>query len=69
MSEVCEFGNVSGVKRRRRRTGSYYAVPLRRFVILLDRYNARRGTEFSYGQAVEALKNGRIDIDEFRRGR
>lgn len=66
MAKMCEHSGER--KKNRRRQYEYYSIPLRRFVWLLDRYNAFNGTDFSYGQAVQALKDGRIDFNKFKKG-
>lgn len=48
-----------------KRRSSYNTVPLRRFVELVDRYNRRRGTRYTYGQIMLLLESGHIRENEF----
>lgn len=40
-------------------------VPIGEFIMLLERYNRRNGTRYSYGQAVSLLESGMIPRYEF----
>ena len=44
---------------------TYNALPVEKFVKLVDRYNRRYGTRFSYGQIMLKLQNGQILQNEF----
>lgn len=68
MAEVCERSGYRQKTVKKRRITAYNAIPLRKFVWLLDRYNALNGYELSYGQAVQAIADGRIDLRQFKKG-
>ena len=55
-------------KRKRKQSRSYDIISIKRFVSLLDRYNERHNTRYTYGQAMAALAGGIIDSDEFKNG-
>lgn len=55
-------------KQKRKQSRSYDIIPIKRFVSLLDRYNERHNTRYTYGQAMAALTSGIIDSDEFKNG-
>ena len=55
-------------KQKRKPKKSYDIISIKRFVYLLDRYNERHNTRYTYGQAMAALASGIIDSDEFKKG-
>lgn len=52
-------------KPKPRRISLSEGIPLVSFTRALDRYNRRRGTCYSYGQAVLLIDNGTISVKDF----
>ncbi len=50
---------------KRKRVSTYNVMPVRKFVILIDRYNCKHGTMYTYGQVMQHLADGTIDEKEF----
>lgn len=65
-----EAAELDGRKKKQKRKPkqSYDIISIKRFVSLLDRYNERHNTRYTYGQAMAALVSGIIDSDEFKNG-
>ena len=63
--QVYREENFKAVHKQRRRVSTYNVMPVRKFVILLDRYNEKHKTKYTYGQAMQCLADGTIDEKEF----